>query len=414
MPEAVIVSVARSPIGRAFKGSLSEVRPEDIAVQMVNAVLERTPELDPSDIEDLLLGCGSPGGEQGGNLGRTVAVLAGYDDLPGTTITRYCASSLQTTRMAFHAIRGGEGDAYISAGVEVVSTYPRGHADHVPGVDSRSPHFARAIARTDQRAKMAGEDSGATAPWDDPREVGELPDVYIAMGQTAENVQQIKGISRREQDEYGVRSQNLAEAALENGFWTRDIVPVVLPDGRHVIADDGPRRGVTLEAVEQLAPVFRLDGTITAGNCCPLNDGAAALIVMSDGRARELGIQPLARIVATGVTGISPEIMGLGPVGATQQALHRAGMTINDIDLVEINEAFAVQVIASARDLGVDLDKLNINGGAIAVGHPFGMTGARMTSTLINSMQFHDRQTGLVTMCVGGGMGMAMVLERLS
>jgi acetyl-CoA C-acetyltransferase len=241
-----------------------------------------------------------------------------------------------------------------------------------------------------------------------------MPDLYAAMGQTAENVARFKGISREEQDEFGVRSQNLAEKAIANGFWERDITPVTLPDGTVVSADDGPRSGVTMEAVSQLKPVFRPDGSVTAGNCCPLNDGAAAIVIMSDTKAKQLGLAPLARIVSTGVTGLSPEIMGLGPVEASKKALARARMTIDDIDLVEINEAFAAQVIPSARDLGIDMDKLNVNGGAIAVGHPFGMTGARITSTLINSLQYHDKQFGLETMCVGGGQGMAMVLERLS
>jgi acetyl-CoA C-acetyltransferase len=263
------------------------------------------------------------------------------------------------------------------------------------------------MARTAELAAGGGT-------WSDPRDSGALPDVYIAMGQTAENVASLRGISREEQDEFGVRSQNLAEAAIANGFWARDITPVTLPDGTVVSTDDGPRAGVTLEAVSSLKPVFRPDGTITAGNCCPLNDGAAAVVIMSDTKARELGLSPLARVVSTAVSGLSPEIMGLGPVEASTRALALAGLTLADIDLVEINEAFAAQVIPSARELGVDWDKLNVNGGAIAVGHPFGMTGARITSTLINSLQFHDKQFGLETMCVGGGQGMAMVLERLS
>ncbi|HSE71432.1 MAG TPA: acetyl-CoA C-acetyltransferase [Nocardioidaceae bacterium] len=405
MPEAVIVSTARSPIGRAFKGSLKDMRPDDLTVQMVRAALDKIPALDPKDIDDLMLGCGLPGGESGYNMGRIVAVLAGMDHLPGTTITRYCSSSLQTTRMALHAIKAGEGDVFISAGVETVSRFAKGNSDSLP--DTMNPAFAEARARTE---KFAG--GGQT--WSDPREHGDVPDAYIAMGQTAENLAQLKGVTRADQDEFGVRSQNLAEKALANGFWERDITPVTLPDGTEVSRDDGPRPGVTLEKVSQLDPVFRPDGTVTAGNCCPLNDGAAAVVVMSDTKARELGLTPLARVVSTGVTGLSPEIMGLGPVEASKQALARAGMTIDDIDLVEINEAFAAQVIPSARDLGIDFDKLNVNGGAIAVGHPFGMTGARITSTLINSLQFHDKQFGLETMCVGGGQGMAMVLERLS
>ncbi|MEO3812133.1 acetyl-CoA C-acetyltransferase [Sphaerisporangium sp. B11E5] len=406
MPEAVIVATARSPIGRAFKGSLKDIRPDDLTAQMIKAALDKVPQLDPHDVDDLMLGCGLPGGEQGFNMARVVTVLLGLDDVPGTTVTRYCSSSLQTTRMAFHAIRAGEGDVYISAGVETVSRFAKGSSDSLP--DTTNPLFLRGKERTDARA------AGGAAEWHDPRENGELPDVYIAMGQTAENVAQIKGVSRREQDEFGVRSQNLAEKALANGFWEQDITPVTLPDGSVVGKDDGPRPGTTYEAVSQLKPVFRPDGTVTAGNCCPLNDGAAAVIVMSDVKAAELGITPLARIVSTGVTGLSPEIMGLGPVEASRQALSRAGMSIDDVDLVEINEAFAAQVIPSYRELGIDLDRLNVNGGAIAVGHPFGMTGARITSTLLNGLRFHDKTIGLETMCVGGGQGMAMLLERLS
>jgi len=407
MPDAVIVATARSPIGRAFKGSLQDVRPDDLAVQMVRAVLDKVPALDAYDIDDLLLGCGLPGGEQGFNMGRVVAVLLGMDHLPAATITRYCASSLQTTRMAFHAIKAGEGDVFISAGVETVSRFVKGNSDSVPGQETHNPHFADAMQRTQTYA--AG---GQT--WHDPREDEAIPDLYMAMGQTAENLAQLRDVTREDQDEFGVRSQNLAEKALVNGFWQRDITPVTLSDGTVIDTDDGPRPGTTLEKVSTLPPVFRPDGTVTAGNCCPLNDGAAALVVMSATKAAELGLSPLARIVATGVTALSPEIMGLGPVEASRQALGRAGMTIDDIDLVEINEAFAAQVIPSYRDLRVDIDRLNINGGAIAVGHPFGMTGARIASTLINSLQFHDKQLGLETMCVGGGQGMAMVLERLS
>ncbi|MCP2279663.1 acetyl-CoA C-acetyltransferase [Nocardia amikacinitolerans] len=406
MPEAVIVAAARSPIGRAGKGSLKDMRPDDLTVQMVRAALAQVPNLDPAEVEDLVLGCGQPAGESGFNMARIVAVLAGLDTVPGTTVNRYCSSSLQSTRMALHAIKAGEGDVFISAGVETVSRFGKGSADGLP--DTQNPIFADAVARTAERA------AGGAASWADPRGNGVLPDVYIAMGQTAENVAQLTGITRAEQDEFAVRSQNLAEKAIANGFWATDITPVTLPDGTVVSADDGPRPGVTLEAVSQLKPVFRPDGTVTAGNCCALNDGAAALVIMSDTKAKALGLTPLARIVSTGVSGLSPEIMGLGPIEASKQALRRAGLTIDDIDLVEINEAFAVQVIGSARELGIPEDKLNINGGAIAVGHPFGMTGARITSTLINSLRFHDKQFGLETMCVGGGQGMAMVLERLS
>ena len=409
MPEAVIVATARSPIGRAFKGSLTGIRPDDLAAQMVTAALAKVPQLDPADIGDLILGCGLPGGEQGFNMARVVAVLLGHDHLPGTTVNRYCSSSLQTIRMAFHAIKAGEGDAYISAGVECVSRFAKGSSDSWP--DTKNPLFADAQSRAD-RAR-SGEDQGS-GPWHDPREDGLLPDIYIAMGETAENVAQLRGISREQQDEFGVRSQNLAEKAIANGFWQREITPVTLPDGTVVTADDGPRPGVTIEKVAALKPAFRPDGTVTAGNCCPLNDGAAAVVVMSDVKAAELGITPLARIVSSGMTALSPEIMGLGPVQASRQALARAGMAIADIDLVEINEAFAAQVIPSYTDLGVDLAKLNVNGGAIAVGHPFGMTGARIATTLLNSLQFHDATLGLETMCVGGGQGMAMIFERLS
>ncbi|MBG0826262.1 acetyl-CoA C-acetyltransferase [Planomonospora sp. ID67723] len=405
MPEAVIVATARSPIGRAFKGSLKDIRPDDLTAQMIKAALAKVPQLDPNTVDDLMLGCGLPGGEQGFNMGRVVATLLGLDGVPGTTVTRYCSSSLQTTRMALHAIKAGEGDVFISAGVECVSRFVKGNSDSLP--ETQNPLFSEAHARSKQA------EAGNAPAWRDPREDGALPDVYIAMGQTAENLAGIKGISRQEQDEFGVRSQNLAEKAIANGFWEKDITPVTLPDGTVVSKDDGPRAGTTYEAVSQLKPVFRPDGTVTAGNCCALNDGAAAVIVMSDTKAAELGITPLARIVSTGVTGLSPEIMGLGPVEASKQALARAGMSIGDVDLVEINEAFAAQVIPSYQDLGIDLDRLNVNGGAIAVGHPFGMTGARITSTLINSLQFHDKSIGLETMCVGGGQGMAMVLERL-
>jgi acetyl-CoA C-acetyltransferase len=408
MPEAVIVATARSPIGRAFKGSLKDIRPDDLTVQMIQAALAKVPSLSLDDVDDLMLGCGLPGGEQGFNMARVVAVLLGADALPGTTVTRYCSSSLQTTRMAMHAIRAGEGDVFISAGVETVSRFAAGNSDSLP--DTHNPLFAEAEQRSERL------DNPGITSWDDPRGSGGIPDVYIAMGQTAENVALHSNVSREDMDAFGVRSQNNAEKAIADGFFAREIAPVTLPDGTVVSADDGPRAGVTLEAVSQLKPVFRPDGRITAGNCCPLNDGAAAVIVMSDVKARELGITPLARIVATGVTGLSPEIMGLGPIEASRQALTRAGMTIDDIDLVEINEAFAAQVIPSARELGIDPfgDKLNVHGGAIAVGHPFGMTGARISATLINGLQSRDKTFGLETMCVGGGQGMAMILERLS
>ncbi|MGI8677197.1 MAG: acetyl-CoA C-acetyltransferase [Jatrophihabitans sp.] len=406
MPEAVIVSTARSPIGRAGKGSMVSIRPDDLATQIVRAALDKVPELDPHDIDDLMMGCGQPGGESGFNIGRTVAVQLGYDFLPGTTVNRYCSSSLQTTRMAFHAIRAGEGDAFVSAGVETVSRFANGSSDGWP--NTRNELYGEAMARTAKAAESGASD------WHDPREDDSLPDVYIAMGQTAENVALRNGISREDMDHFGVRSQNLAEKAIESGFWPREITPITLPDDTVVSRDDGPRAGVTYEAVSSLKPVFRPDGRITAGNCCALNDGAAAVVVMSDEKATALGLAPLARIVATGVSGLSPEIMGLGPIEASKRVLAQAGMSIGDIDLVEINEAFAVQVLASQRELGIDMDRLNVNGGAIAVGHPFGMTGARITTTLINSLQTHDKQFGLETMCVGGGQGMAMIIERLS
>jgi acetyl-CoA C-acetyltransferase len=405
MPEAVIVSAARSPIGRANKGSLVDLRPDDLTAFIVKTALEKIPALDPNTVDDLLLGCGLPGGESGNNMGRVVNILNGMDSVPGATITRYCASSVQTSRMAFHAIKAGEADVIISAGVETVSRFAKGTSDHWP--DTHNPLFAEAESRTEETAQ-GGVD------WHDPREDGKLPDIYVAMGQTAENVAKMRGLSRQELDEFGVRSQNLAEKALESGFWQREITPVTTPDGTVVSADDGPRAGVTYEAISQLKPVFRPDGVVTAGNCCALNDGAAAVVIMSDAKAAELGLTPLARIVSTGVSALSPEIMGLGPVEATKNALRYAGMSIDDIDLVEINEAFAAQVVPSYQDLGIDLDRLNVNGGAIAVGHPFGMTGARLQNTMLNSLDFHDKSTGLITMCVGGGQGMALILERLS
>jgi acetyl-CoA C-acetyltransferase len=414
MPEAVIVATARSPIGRAFKGSLTQLRPDDLAATIIDTALSKVPQLDRNLIEDLYLGCGLPGGEQGFNMARVVATLLGLDNLPGATLTRYCASSLQTTRMAFHAIKAGEGDVFVSAGVETVSRFFRGNSDGLPpdaqelvGGSWHNPAFVEAEART----TAAAEDGGV---WHDPRQDGKIPNIYLTMGYTAENLAQAYGVTREDMDEFGVRSQNLAEKAIADGFWEREITPVTTPDGTVVSLDDGPRPGVSMEAVSQLKPVFRPDGRVTAGNCCPLNDGAAAVVIMSDTKARELGITPLARIISTGVTALSPEIMGLGPVEASRQALGRAGMTIDDIDLVEINEAFAAQVIPSYRELGIPLDKLNVNGGAIAVGHPFGMSGARITGTLLNSLDWHDKSIGLETMCVGGGQGMAMVLERLS
>ncbi len=411
MTEAVIVSTARSPIGRAFKGSLRDERPDDLATAMVQAALAKIPAFDPGaedgrGLDDLLLGCAEPSGEAGSNMARVVAVLAGMDRVPAATINRFCASSLQTLRMAFHAIKTGEANAIVSAGVESVSRYRNWAGAGETDTANHNPLFGPAAQRTAARA-------ASNIPWTDPRLGGRLPDIYISMGQTAENVATTYGISRAEQDEWGVLSQNRAEAAIASGFYARDITPYTRKDGSVVDRDDSPRAGVTLEAVSALQPVFRSDGTITAGNACPLNDGAAAVVVMSDARARELGLEPLARVVSTGVSALSPELMGMGPVESTRRALALAGLTMDDIDLVELNEAFAVQVVASARELGIDPAKLNVHGGAIALGHPFGMTGARMTSTLLNGLKERDGTLGLATLCIGGGQGMAVVFERL-
>jgi acetyl-CoA C-acetyltransferase len=400
MPEAVIVSTARSPIGRANKGSLIECRPDDLSTTIVKAALDKVPQLDPQTIDDLIMGCGQPAGESGTNVARVVAVLSGLDNVPGVTVNRYCSSSLQTIRMAAHAIKAGEGDAFIAAGVETVSRYMNGFADGGPP----NPLFADAQARTQER-------TGGASSWEPPEG---LPDIYIAMGQTAENVVLAENVGRKEMDEFAALSQQRAVANQESGYWDGEIVPITTPSGTVVSKDDGPRAGTTAEKLAELKPAFRPDGQVTAGNACPLNDGAAAVIVMSDTKAAELGITPLARIVSSGVTGINPEIMGLGPIEASRQALARAGMTIDDIDLVEINEAFAAQVIPSAKHLGISWDKLNVKGGAIALGHPFGMTGARIMTTLIHALQDEDKTFGLETMCVGGGQGMAMVIERLS
>lgn len=412
MSEAVIVSTARSPIGRAFKGSLKDERPDDLAAAMVSAALAKIPAFDPagqdgSGLDDLYLGCAEPSGEAGSNMARVVTILAGLDNVPGATINRFCASSLQTIRMAFHAIKAGEGDAFVAAGVECVSRYPNWTGAGETDASTHNPLFESARRRTGARA-------ASNTPWTDPRLGGRMPDIYIAMGQTAENVATTYGITRAEQDQWAVLSQNRTEAAIASGFYAREITPYTRRDGTVVDHDDSPRRGVTLEGVAALQPVFRTEGTVTAGNACPLNDGASAVVVMSDDRARELGLEPLARIVSTGVSALSPELMGMGPVEATRRALALAGLGIGDIDLVELNEAFAVQVVASARELGIDHAKLNVHGGAIALGHPFGMTGARMATTLLNGLRERDATMGLATLCVGGGQGMAVVFERLS
>jgi acetyl-CoA C-acetyltransferase len=403
MPEAVIVATARSPIGRAFKGSLVSMRPDDMAAQVVKAVLAKVPQLDPVDVEDVIMGSAQPSGEAGYNLGRVVALLAGLPGAPGTTVNRYCSSSLQTIRMAAHAIKAGEGDVFISAGVEAVSRFSSGMADGNPGTHNE--------LFKDAEERSAARSLGGNEPWSP---APGLPDIYIAMGQTAENVREKENVSRADMDEFAALSQQRAVASQDNGFFEREITPITLADGTEVTKDDGPRAGTTVEKLAELKPAFRPDGEITAGNSCPLNDGAAAVIVMSDTKARELGLTPLARIVSSGVTALDPEIMGLGPIEACRQALRRANMTIADIDLVEINEAFAAQVVPSARHLGISYDKLNVHGGAIALGHPFGMTGARIMTTLINGLQSEDKTFGLESMCVGGGQGMAMVVERLS
>jgi len=382
MPEAVIVAATRTPIGRAHKGSLVDARPDDLVAFAIDAALKQVRGLDRSEIADVMVGCGFPQEKQGMNLGRRAALLAELPEtVPGTTVNRFCASSLQTIRMAFHAIRAGEGDAYVAAGVESISQvdgYPK---------DAEELH-----------PKLFGDD----AP---------IANVYIPMGLTAENVAERWNVSREDMDRFAQQSQERAVAAQASGFFEREITAW---DG--VAKDDGPRPESTLEKLSQLEPAFKPDGKVTAGNSCPLNDGAAAVVVMSDTRARELGIAPRARIVASSVSGVAPEIMGVGPIEAVRKALKQAGMTIDDIDVVELNEAFAAQVLPVCRELGVDpfTDKLNPHGGAIALGHPYGMTGARIMNTLLNDLQTLDREIGLETMCVGGGQGMAMVVERLS
>src|SRR5256712_1630987 len=387
MAEAVMVAYGRSPIGRASKGSLRDVRPDDLAAYVTDKVLQKVPQLDRTSIDDLMCGCGLPAGEQGFNIGRGVSILARLD-VPGTTVIRYCSSSLQTTRMAYHAIRAGEGEAFLSVGIESVSRFVRGFAD-MP--DAQNPRLR-------------------------PGNTEEYPDIYIAMGETAENVAEREGITREEMDRYAVKSQTLAVRSRDDGFFDREIIPVPLPDRTMMTKDDGPRPNTTMEVLATLKPAFRENGRVTAGNACPLNDGAAAVVIVSDLKAKELGLRPLARIVATGVSALEPEFMGLGPIEASRQALKRAGMTIKDVDTVEINEAFAAQVIPSARALGLDplSDKLNPHGGSIALGHPFGMTGARILCTLLNGLATDNRTIGLETMCVGGGQGMAMIVERLA
>jgi len=401
VPEAVIVATTRSPIGRAFKGSMVDLRPDDLLATVIAAAMAKVPALTPEHLDDVMVGAGLPGGEQGFNLARIVTALLGWE-VPGTTITRYCASSLQTTRMALHAIRAGEGHAFVSAGVEMVSRYGNGTSD-APET-ARNPRFAEAAARTQAMIASGAEWVAADG----------LPDVYVPMGITAENVARLHGVSREAMDDFAHESQRRYGRALESGFWAREILPIELPDGRVLDADESPRPDADRARMAELAPVFRPDGSVTAGNSCPLNDGAAAVIVTSDELASRLGLTPLARIVSTGVSALDPEIMGLGPVEASRRALANAGMTIADMDIVEINEAFAAQVLPSADELGIDHERLNPHGGAIALGHPFGMTGARITGTLLNGLVERDGTFGLETMCVGGGQGMAMVVERLA
>jgi acetyl-CoA C-acetyltransferase len=382
MAEAVIVSAVRTPIGRARKGSLVDARPDDLAAFAVRAAVDAVPELDPAEIVDVVVGCGFPEQKQGMNLGRRVALLAGLPEtVPGTTVNRFCASSLQTIRMAFHAVRAGEGDALVAAGVESISQvdgYPRSEDELHP--------------------KLFGDSA-------------EIANVYIPMGLTAENVAERWDVSREEMDRFAQRSQERAVAAQESGFFDREVTP-----WNGVSRDDGPRPDSTLERLASLEPAFKPDGKVTAGNACPLNDGAAAVVVMSEDRARELGVAPRARILASSVSGVAPEIMGVGPIEAVRKVLKQAGMTIEDVDVVELNEAFAAQVIPVCRELGIDPfgEKLNPHGGAIALGHPYGMTGARIMCTLLNDLESLDGTIGLETMCVGGGQGMAMLVERLA
>jgi acetyl-CoA C-acetyltransferase len=382
MPEAVIVDAVRTPIGRAVKGSLKDVRADDLAAVPLKALVDRNPGVDFAQTDDLMMGCAMQTGEQGYNVGRSAGLLAGIDHhVPATTVNRFCASSLQTLRMAFHAITVGEGDQYIAAGVEAVSRYGDSPVSFHPQLDGSE---------------------------------GSIFNVYIPMGLTAENVADRCKVSRESQDEWAATSQQRAVAARDAGHFAREIVAVTLADGTEVTQDDGPRPGTTVEKLAELKPAFRPDGTVTAGNACPLNDGAAAVLVMSAEKAAELGLKPRARIIASSVAAIRPEIMGLGPIPAVKKVLEQAGMTIEDIDVLELNEAFAAQVVPCRDEWGIDPEKLNPNGGAIALGHPFGMTGARIMTTLLNNLDALDGTIGLETMCVAGGQGQAMIVERLS
>lgn len=398
--DAILVAFGRSAMGRAFKGSLTEVRPDDLASGIALQVLEQVAELPLTELEDFYLGCAEPHREHGFNMGRRVAVQMGLDDLPSSTINRLCASSIQGIRMAFHGIRAGEGNAYLVGGVEVVSRY--GEVDW-----AENPLFANSKTRSQAHFE-------AHSRWEDPRSLGELPDYYIGMGHTAENVAQIAGISRADQDDFALRSQQLAAQSIAAGHFSQEIMPVALPNGDSFAADDCPRPNTTDEGLAALEPVFMAGGTVTAGNACPMSDGASASVIVSGATAKKYGLEPLARIVSSGVTGLSPEIMGLGPVESTKVALHRASLDIRDMGIVELNEAFASQVLASARALNIDVDKqLNPFGGAIALGHPYGATGVRLVGTLARGLRERNQQYGLATLCVGGGQGMAMVIENL-
>lgn len=386
MGNAVIVETARTPIGRAYKGSLTDVRADDLAGTAIRSLMQKVPALDPSEVGDVMLGCGLTHHEQGFNLGRIAALLAGLPDtVPGTTVNRFCASSLQTIRMAFHAIAVGEGDTYVAAGVESTSRcYGQGFSS-----EDINPRFA------------------------DESRPDFINQVYIPMGLTAENVADRFGITRERMDEFAKRSQDRAVESQKNGFFDREITPITTADGLAVTQDDGPRPNTTLEKLASLEPAFRPDGRVTAGNSCPLNDGAAAVLVMDEAKARSLGMEPRARIVASAVSGIAPEIMGVGPIDAVTRVLRAAGMKLGDIDVIELNEAFAAQVLAVVDEVGIDIERLNPHGGAIALGHPFGMTGARIMGTLLNDLETLDKAIGLETMCVGGGQGMAMIVERI-
>jgi acetyl-CoA C-acetyltransferase len=383
MPEAVIVDAIRTPIGRAVKGSLKDVRADDLASVPLKALIERNPGVDFSETVDVMMGAAFGAGEQGYNVGRNASLLAGIDHhVPGVTVNRFCASSLQTIRMAFHAIKAGEGDQYVAAGVEAVSR----------AGDAGNFEFHKQLDGSE----------------------GSAYNVYIPMGLTAENVAERCNVTREQQDEWAVISQSRAVDARDSGHFDKEIVAVTTPDGTQVTQDDGPRPGTTMEKLAALQPVFKPDGTVTAGNACPLNDGAAAVLVMSEDKAASLGLEPRARIIASTVAAIRPEIMGLGPIPAIQALLKNTGMSMDDIDIVEINEAFAAQIVPCMEELGIDGEKLNPFGGAIALGHPFGMTGARIMTTLLNGLETRDGQYGIESMCVAGGMGQAMLVERLN